>query len=211
MATNALWVVHICLYVHLSVLAWVFNMVVRCLSVPIPHLPSTQISWHVAKANRHEDGAEGIAMQPSMQFVLTLSGVLSSPLILMSSPGFRFTGIQHPNEVPGLGGGGGLRTTSIQLHKHALASTRKTSHWHTDTFSWAERHRIEPQVMFLIVFLFQTQPPIWVGSNYAKWGLGMSKVTIKSLFPNVKTDVFPAWPWLEGPPRGCLFQGNIQR
>lgn len=45
---------------------------------------------------------------------------------------------------------------------------------------------------FLIVFLFQTQPSIWVGSNYAKWGLGMSKVAIKSRFPNVKTDVFPA-------------------
>lgn len=35
-------------------------------------------------------------MQPSVQFVLTLSGVRSSPLILMSSPGFCFTGVQRP-------------------------------------------------------------------------------------------------------------------
>lgn len=148
----------ICAFIRACMSVWVFNMVVKCLSGPIPHLPSAQISWHVAKANRHEDGAEGITMQPSMQFVLTLSGVLSSPLILMSSPGFRFTGIQHPNEVPGLGGGS--RTTSIQPHKHPHAN-----------FTLADRHiflsretsdRTSSDVFF-IVFLFQTQPPIgWV-------------------------------------------------
>lgn len=137
-------ILSICASTRACVSPWAFNMVVKCESRPIPHLPSTQISWHAAKANRHEDGAEGITMQPSMQFVLTLSGVLSSPLILMSSPGFSFTGIQRPNEALGVGWGGGSRATSIHPHKHPHTNTRNgTVHISRQThIFWAETCQI---------------------------------------------------------------------
>lgn len=130
----------ICAFIHACMSAWVFNMVVKCASGPIPHLPSAQISWHRAKANRHEDEAEGITMQPSMQFVLTLSGVQPSPLILMSSPGFRFTGIQHPNEVSGLGGGGG-RGQHWYNHTNIHAWTQGTLHIGSQTHIFLSRER----------------------------------------------------------------------
>lgn len=57
--------VSIGVFICACVSVWVFNMVVKCLSGPISHLPSTQIHWHAAKANRHKDRAEGITMQLS--------------------------------------------------------------------------------------------------------------------------------------------------
>lgn len=57
--------VSICVFICACVSAWVFNMVVKCLSRPISHLPSAQMNWHVAKPNRHKDRAEGITMQLS--------------------------------------------------------------------------------------------------------------------------------------------------
>lgn len=66
-------------------------------------------------------------MQPCMQFVLTLSGVRSSPLILMSSPGFCFTGVQRPR-VGGewrLGVVGDIKTptqTSARKHEARITS-----------------------------------------------------------------------------------------
>lgn len=57
--------VPICVFICACVSVWVSNMVVKCLSGPISHLPSAQINWHVAKASRHKDRAEGITMQLS--------------------------------------------------------------------------------------------------------------------------------------------------
>lgn len=51
----------------------------------------------------------------AVQFVLTLSGALSSPLILMSSPGIR---LWRPASQWGTGVGGVGGVTSIHPHKH---------------------------------------------------------------------------------------------
>lgn len=62
-------------------------------------------------------------MQPSVQFVLTLSGVRSSPLILMSSPGFRFTGAQRPG-VGGVGVEGDINTPTQTRGMHHISSSQ---------------------------------------------------------------------------------------
>lgn len=66
-ATGMVWVtstvprwLHVCLHV-----CGRSNIVVKCLSGPISHLPYTQMNWHTAKPNRHKDRAEGITMQLS--------------------------------------------------------------------------------------------------------------------------------------------------
>lgn len=55
----------VCVFARALAIVSVFNMVVKCLSGPISHLPSAQINWRAAKANRHKDRAEGITMQRS--------------------------------------------------------------------------------------------------------------------------------------------------
>lgn len=93
----------------------------------------------------------------------------------MSSPGFRFTDIQHPNEVPGLGGGGGRGRHRYNHANIPRTNTGNTSRWQPDARFPEQRERarerrgqnIKAQVFVFNCALFKMQSLIWVGSNGA--------------------------------------------
>lgn len=121
--THTVWV-----YAHMSVVEWVFwnvsGGVYVCLSVHVWACGcSTWLSRAWAGQSLICHPLRSTDMQPkqtdikterkaslcssAVQFVLTLSGALSSPLILMSSPGIR---LRRPASQWGAGGAGGFGT-----------------------------------------------------------------------------------------------------
>lgn len=144
------WRIHTCLHVHLSVHVWVCGCSARMSkawagqSLICHPLRSTDMQ---PKQTDVKTERKASLCSSAVQFVLTLSGVLSSPLILMSSPGFRLTGGQRPNEVLGLGKRRGSRVTSIH--------PRKQLHINTG-FTTAHRQKLVERCQ-KVLYLLQTE------------------------------------------------------